>query len=498
LIAIKLSVIKSGIISLVLALVIALAFFGMPVLGLSVAVGKALWLALFVSLIVWGALFLYHLSSDFKALDVITQNITIFVKDKIVSFILLAWLFTGLLQGMAGFGVPPVIVAPVLIALGFNPARSLAAALLGHSWAVNFGSMGAAFYVISYLTGIPPEDLGFPMLIFNTIAHLLTGFGVCFFYDGYSGIKKGLPYILAVSAVMAAVQYVTIFFEIYSLATIVPALAGIATLYILYRLRLKNKEKSETYSESLTLSQSLLPYMTIIVMAVVFAFVLPLLPFESQDVALSFNFPGFETSLGHVVTAVESGYMPIKVFQHPAILLLLACAVAVVVFKRAGVWDSAAFRDAAKKTVKKGIPATISLVALGVMSLIMMYSGMTHRLAYDVADLTGRAYPVFSPFFGVLASFLTGNNTNSNVLFGAFQYAIAERLGVSTEVMTAVQSISGSVGVSLAPTFVMMGTIATNQKGQESAILKKLIPVVLLIALFMGIVNFILLDIIKY
>jgi len=180
LIVLKLSVIKSGIISLAVALAIALGFFGLPAIGLSVAVGKAFWLALFVSLIVWGALFLYHLISDFKAVDVINKNITIFVKDRFVAFLLLAWLFTGLLQGMAGFGVPPVIVAPILIALGFNPIKSLAAALVGHSWAVTFGSMGAAFFVISFLTGIPPEELGIPMWIFNTIAHLLTGFGVCF------------------------------------------------------------------------------------------------------------------------------------------------------------------------------------------------------------------------------------------------------------------------------------------------------------------------------
>ena len=136
LIAVKLSVAKAGAVSLAAALVIALFFFGLPAFGLLVAVGKAMSLALFVSLIVWCALFLYHLLDGFKAVKVITENIVILIEDKFVEFVLLSWLFTGLLQGMAGFGVPAVIVTPILIALGFDKVKSLSAALLDYNMAI--------------------------------------------------------------------------------------------------------------------------------------------------------------------------------------------------------------------------------------------------------------------------------------------------------------------------------------------------------------------------
>jgi lactate permease len=493
LIFLKLSVIKSGAISLALALSVALIFFGLPMLGLSVAVGKALWLALFVSLIVWFAMFLYHLVSDFKAIDVINKNITIFVTDKFVAFVLLAWLFTGLLQGMAGFGVPPVIVTPILIAIGFDPVKSLAAALLGHSWAVTFGSMGSAFFVISDLTGLPHEALGFPMWIFNTAAHLLTGLGVCVLYDGFQGVKKGLFYILPTSAVMTAVQYFTIHLGMFPLASLTTALSGLIVMFTLYKLRSKTKEKSKIHKGNLSLFQSVLPYATIIVLAIMFAFLPRLLPPALQDPSVGPDFSGFVTEQGHEVAAVQD-YMPLRLFRHPVVLLLFASVVAIIVYKRARVWDAGVFRGAVKKTVQKGIPATLALLALGNMSVIMMESGMTHRLAEAVAGATGRVYPFFAPFFGVLASFLTGNNTNSNVLFGIFQYEVAVRLDVCTAVMTAAQSISASVGVSIGPTLVLMGAIASNQKGQESSILKKLIPIVLCIALVMGVLNFVLLQ----
>jgi len=490
LIVFKISVAKAGAVSLAIALIIALGFFGLPMLGLSVAVGKALWLALFVSLIVWGALLLYHLVSDFKAINVIDKNITIFVQDKFVAFVLLAWLFTGLLQGIAGFGVPSVIVTPILIALGFNPVKSLAAALLGHSWAVTFGSMGAAFFVIQGLTGVPEADLGIPMWIFNTCAHLLTGIGVCWLYDGIKGIKKGLSYVLPVSAIMTAVQFLTIYFGMYSLATLTTALSGLTAMFCLYKLRTKTT-KAQFYKDKLNLLQSAFPYALILLLLLLFQIV----PSEIRNaVAVSPNFPGFETTADqpHIVEAVIN-FNPIRLFVHPVLVLLIASVVACVIYKKAGVWDSDVFKGAMKKTVKKGIPATLALLALGNMSLIMMDSGMTNKLAYDTADLTGRLYPLFSPFFGVLASFLTGNNTNANVLFGNFQYAIADRLGVSTAIMTAAQSISASVGVAIGPTLILMGALASGQEGKESLILKKLIPLVLLIALVMGIINFILL-----
>ena len=495
LIFLKLSVAKSGAISLILALAIALGFFELTFFGLSVAVGKALSIALFISLIVWCALFLYHLVDDFKAINVINKNIVIFVEDKFVVFVLLGWLFTGLLQGMAGFGVPVVIVAPILIALGFDKVKSLAAALLGHSWAVTFGSMGAAFFIINMVTGVPYEHLGMPMWIFNTVTHLFVGFGVCFLYDGLKGIKKGLAYVLPVSILMAVVQYFTILLGMYSLASINPALIGIATMFGLYKLRTRSgiKEKKSFYADDLNLGQALLPYASILLISILFQ----LLPQSLRNISLSFRFPETVTGLGHFVQA-EGAFARIRLFGHPAPILLIAAIIAIVVYKKAGVWDKAVFRGAVKKTVKKGIPSTIALLYLGAMSFVMMDSGMMHRLAYDVADLTGRMYSIVAPFFGVLASFLTGNNTNSNLLFGGLQYTIAYRLGVSGAVISSVQSISGALGVSIGPTLVLMGALATQQEKQVSLIFKKLTPIVLIIALIMGIVNFILLNVMNY
>jgi lactate permease len=501
LLAAKLSVPKSGAVSLGLALVLSFAFFGFTGLGFAVAIGKALWLALFVSLIVWAALLLYHLVSDFGAIDVVNTSLERVLKDKFAAFVLLAWLFTGLLQGIAGFGVPSVIVAPILIALGFNPVKSVAAALLGHSWAVTFGSMGAAYFVIQNLTQIEPEYLRYPLWIFNTVIILLTGLGVCFVGYGVKGIGKGLPFVLPVSAVMSGVQLLLVHNLMFHLATILTAAAGLVVFFGLYKLRSKFSESSEVAEQSektthkLSLLQAVAPYALILILLLSFQ-AIPENIREAVSVAPSFPATATMADEEHAVFAVPASgrYSPIRLFVHPVFVLLIASATACVIYKKAGIWDKAKFTNAAKLTFKKGVPATLALVSLGSMSLIMMDSGMTFRLASTTGDLTGEYFPLISPFLGVLASFLTGNNTNANVLFAGLQQNIANRLEVSDAMMSASQTMSSGLGVAIGPTLILMAALATKQAEKVPEILRKLIPLVLIIAAVMGIVNYVLIS----
>jgi lactate permease len=455
-----------------------------------------------VSLIVWSALLLYHLVSDFGAIDVVNRNLERVLKDKFVAFLLLAWLFTGMLQGIAGFGVPSVIVAPILIALGFDKVKSVAAALIGHSWAVTFGSMGAAYFVIQNLTGIAPEELRYPLWIFNTVIHLMTGLGVCFIYNGFRGIGKGLTYVIPVSATMAGVQFLLIRNEMFHLATILTAAAGLSAMFGLYKIRekfakgggesaVRSAEKSKE-SSPLSLLQSVAPYALILILLLSFQ-AIPL--HVREAVAIAPSFPASSTALAESFEVPAArNYSPIRLFVHPVFVLLTASAVACMIYKRVGIWDKVKFKDSLKKTYKKGIPATLALAALGSMSLIMMDSGMTLALASAIGDIAGRFFPLISPFLGVLASFLTGNNTNGNILFGALQYDIARELGVSTAMMAASQTMSSGLGVAIGPTLVLMAALATKQEENVPQLLRKLIPLVLIIAAVMGIVNYVLLN----
>ncbi|MCL1832472.1 MAG: L-lactate permease [Oscillospiraceae bacterium] len=502
----KLSVPKSGAIALAFALGLALGFFGLTWFGLSIAIGKALWLALFVSLIVWNALLLYHLVSDFGAIEVVNNALAAFLKEKFVAFLLLAWLFTGLLQGIAGFGVPSVITAPILIALGFKPMKAVVACLIGHAWAVTFGSMGTAYFVIQGITGIPDSEFQLPLWIFNTTTIVLTGACVCWVHSGFKSLIRGLTYVIPTAAVMSGVQYALLRHNMFHLATILTAAVGVVTMFTFYRIRAhlgKGKSHQAHHVENfdtnasktvykLNLLQSVLPYTLILILLLSFQ-AIP--QFVRDAVAIAPSFPSTQTALAEP-TIVEAAvrYNPIRLFVHPAFVLLIASVTACTIYKRAGVWDKKTFRGALTKTRQKGIPATLALAGLGSMALVMMDSGMTLKIAETAGDLTGDYFSLLSPFLGVLSTFITGNNTNANILFGELQKEIAEGLGVNSAMMTASQSISAGLGVAMGPTIVLMVALTTKQPENVSQILKKLIPLVLFIAAMMGIINFILIG----
>jgi len=488
LLILKQSASKSGAMSILVAIVCAYAVFGMDVHGLSIAIGKGLSLAIYVLLIIWSAVFLYHVVHEFGAIDVINRNIVLFIKDPFVQFLLLSWLFASILQGISGFGVPVIIVVPILIQLGFDPLKSVAAVLLGHSWAVSFGSMGSSYFTITLVTGLDQQRIGYAMVVFDCIAMLMTGLAVAYVYGGFSSVRKALFYVIPSTAVTTAVMMLVVHLDLVSLVALMGALSGFLTMYLLYRLREKPERVEKLYRSELSFADALLPYGVIIVLSLLF----PVLRLDRFF--LSFSFPEYTTSLGHFVQA-EGAYAKIKWFGHPGPISLLAAFIALMRYRQIGIYSKDKLDTVKTQTVRKSIGTSVTLFFLISMALVMMDSGMTAELATSVAMLTGGVFPLLAPYFGVLGSFITGSNTNSNVIFGEFQVSVAESLGVDPYIMAALQSIAGSAGVPLGPTNILMGASASGLAGNESGIYAKVLKPVLLTAAVLGVANYLMLSI---
>ena len=481
---------RAGALAVLAAMLTAVFFFGVDLYGLSIAISKGLSLAIYVLLIIWSAIFLYHTVYEFGAIDVINKNIVLFIKNPFVQFLLLAWLFSSVLQGIAGFGVPVIIVVPILISLGFHPLSSVAAVLLGHSWSVSFGSMGSSFFTIFLVTGLDQQSIGYAMVLFDLFAMVMMGIAVAYIYGGFQSVKSSLYYILPSSVVMVTVMTIVVYFNLVSLVGLLSALAGFITAYLLYRIKEKPEMPKQLYHSELTLLDSLLPYMIIIVLSLLFS-ILSLGKYN-----LAFQFPEYTTALGYFVKA-EEAYSKIKLFGHPAPIIMLAATVTMLRYKQIGIFTKEKFKAVIDKTISKSINTSITLFFLISMALVMMDSGMTTRPANTVAEVTGNVYPLVAPFFGILGSFITGSNTNSNVIFGKFQATVAENLMVSPYIMAGLQSIAGSVGVSLGPTTILMAASASGLSGDEASIYSKVLKPVFLTALVLGIVNFLLLFVVR-
>ncbi|MFH2071995.1 MAG: L-lactate permease, partial [Actinomycetota bacterium] len=82
--------------------------------------------------IIWAALFLFHLVDETGQIQVIGSWLSRLAPDRPLRVLLLAWAFTSFLQGIAGYGVPVAVVAPLMAANGFTPFVAVVTTSIGH------------------------------------------------------------------------------------------------------------------------------------------------------------------------------------------------------------------------------------------------------------------------------------------------------------------------------------------------------------------------------
>ena len=113
------------------------------------------------------------------------------------------------------------------------------------------------------------------------------------------------------------------------------------------------------------------------------------------------------------------------------------------------------------------VKPTIGVYTLVAMALTMEHAGMTQLLA-EVLSQTGVFFPFLSPFIGALGAFMTGSNTNSNVVFGQLQQQTALVLTLSVSLILAAQTTGGAIGSLFAPAKVIVGcsTVGGADEGQ--------------------------------
>jgi len=160
------------------ALWIAIQFFGAGPELLAYAHTKALLLSVDVLLIIWVAFLMYRVADEAGAIRVIGQALPHLTNDKGMQALVIGWVFASFLQGVGGFGVPVAVVAPILVGLGFTPLAAVVIPSIGHGWAVTFGSLGSSFQALMAATGLPDSTLAPPAALFLGIAGLAVGWMV--------------------------------------------------------------------------------------------------------------------------------------------------------------------------------------------------------------------------------------------------------------------------------------------------------------------------------
>lgn len=456
---------KAGPAGWLVATILAALRFGAGVQLLAVAHAKALLLALDVLLIIWGAFLLYRVADEAGAVQVISQFLPQLFRDRGMQALLIGWPFASFLQGVGGFGVPVAVTAPLLIGLGFGPVAAMVIPSVGHAWSVTFGSLGSSFQALIGSTGIPGEQLAPPA------AALLGGVGFgCGILAAHAAgsraaILRLVGPLLLIGSVMAGVQYWLATHRLWHLAGFGGSLAGLL-VGLLFAQRLAAGESLRP------LGLALAAYLALILITLAVQLIPPLEQGLGR-VQIRIDFPEVRTNLGFVTPAGPGRIIP--VFRHAGALLGYASLVGYLVYRRGGRYESGALQRIFGGTIGRVAPASLAVLALVSMAVVMAHAGMTELLAGGLAQAAGRAYPALAAWIGGLGAFITGSNTNSNVIFGQLQLRTAQLLGYRVPVLLAAQTAGGAIGSVLAPSKIVVGASTAGMEGREGEVLRPLL-----------------------
>jgi len=251
----------------------------------------------------------------------------------------------------------------------------------------------------------------------------------------------------------------------------VPALVALIVTYLIIAFRRSSKTPSRISQKDLVLS--FLPYVILVTLTLAFNLI-GWFKTTLGQVKFELIFPEIATSLGDM-TPTGPG-RAIRLFTHPGSIIFLSAMITYLVFHAAGILKKNDLSAIFKKTGKSSISTTIAIFTMVGIATIMSHTQMTEVLASGISQAFGRSvFPLVSPFIGALGAFITGSNSNSNVLFAALQMRTAELLGLSVPLILAAQTAGGAMGSMMAPAKVILGCATVGLNNQEGEVIGKIL-----------------------
>jgi lactate permease len=462
---------RAGAAGYLTALVIAIGYFGAGPTLLAYAHAKALLLTVDVLMIIWAAFLLFRVADEAGAISTIGKALPHLTADRGMQALIIGWVFASFLQGVGGFGVPVAVIAPILVGLGFTPLSAVVIPSIGHSWAVTFGSLGSSFNALMAATDLSWDYLASPAAILLGSAGLGVGLLVTHAAGGKDALRRLWAPALILGVVMSAIQYAAATSGLWNIGSFLGGMGGLLVAYPLAR-RYRGLHNQQGELNTRALGTALSGYAVLVVITLGVQLI-PAVRSALGQIVFSVDFPELSTRLNYTTPAGPGRAIPL--FRHAGAILAYASILAYLIYRRAGLYSDGAASRIVSGTVKRVMSSSVGIASMVAMAVVMQHAGMTETLARGLAEGVGRAFPVMSPWIGALGAFMTGSNTNSNVVFAALQMRTAELLGFSAALILAAQTSGGALGSVIAPTKVVVGASTGGMAGREGEVMRQML-----------------------
>jgi lactate permease len=277
------------------------------------------------------------------------------------------------------------------------------------------------------------------------------------------------------AAAMFTVQYVIAKIGLGNISAMLGALAGILTGALQAQLQSnksigRNREQKESKSQVLPQGlYKLAPYGILIVIIFAVNFI-PVLNDLLNQISVQVQIPELVTGDHTIVPATQT--KALSVFGHPGAILVYAAVLTLLLAIKQNRLPPGSSDRIRKGVLRSGLKSSVGILTMMAMATTMQNAGMVSQLSTTMAQVSGRFYPLVTPFIGALGAFMTGSNTNSNVLFGAFQQQVALTLSLNVPLILAIHNAGAAVGSVFAPAKIIVGCSTVGLEGQESDALR--------------------------
>ncbi|HEY5360954.1 MAG TPA: L-lactate permease [Streptosporangiaceae bacterium] len=508
----------ASVVGLAVALIVAVAFYSMPVgdavnsglLGAAFGLFPIMW-------IVVNAIWVYNLTVETGHFDVLRRSFASISDDQRIQAIIIAFCFGALLEALAGFGTPVAITSVMLIALGFRPLKAATVALVANTAPVAFGALAVPITTLAAVTKLPVGDLGAMVGRQTPVLAVFVPLALVFIVDGRRGLRQVWPAAAVCGVTFAVLQYLASNFWSIPLADIIASLGSALAVLAFTRVwhpkegyvettgdepalavsasqpRISgNTEEASTAEVALAAAESgttvrdtpgdvfraYAPYLIVIVVFVAatrvsaITGVAPTKPGAGgtglESATRIYDWPGL-----HIVTgtgkAVATAFK-LNILSAAGTLLLLSGLLTMIVLR---VGAGRALR-AYGRTLAQLKFAILTVMAVLALAFVMNESGETQTLGLWLAG-AGGLFALLSPILGWLGVAVTGSDTSSNSLFGGLQVTAALQAHLPPTLLAAANSSGGVLGKMISPQNLAIVAGAVGLQGREGEIFRRVI-----------------------
>ncbi len=463
----------AALIALVVAGVVAIFVFGMPLSLAAAAAGYGAAFGLLpIGWLILNAIFIYQLSVETGQFAVLQKQIAGVSGDRRIQALLIAFSFGAFIEGAAGFGAPVAISGALLIGLGFRPLEAAKLALIGNTAPVAFGSLGTPLVTLAPLTGLDLLQLSAMVGRQLPFFSLIVPFWLVAAQVGWRGMVAVWPACLVAGGSFGLVQFLVSNFHGPWLVDIIAGAVSMFSVVVLMRFWKPAEEQANPAAVAPANAgtaeaagspawKAWLPWIFLTVF--VFAWGMPQVKRQLDGwFAPQIPVPELHNAVIKVPPVApkptpDPAIFRLNLLSATGTALLLAGVASTFAL---GVGVGRAFRIYGQ-TLWRVRVSLLTISAMMALGFTTKYSGTDTTMGLAMAG-TGWWFPFFSPIIGWLGVALTGSDTSSNVLFGNLQKVTAEQLGLPPLLTAAANSSGGVMGKMIDAQSIVVASVATG------------------------------------